>query len=190
MRDRDVGEMCIDDLYNLIVAISQLLKLEVKVVQPGNKLHFGRVASDDYKLLGKEPFDDKTATVMLKSGFAEQLVEADVLLFIKAERVLITRSFRLPGISVCLFTIGIHIWLKKGARLGSGPGLAERAPLSDKTQFVGQRYSSLASSEAKNPRRKNFRKIYAKPPLRLPRVGRFPLQYYNHGLSRPEKGLQ
>ena len=57
--------------------------------------------------------------------------------------------------------------------------------------FVGQRYSSLASSEAKNPRRKNFRKIYAKPPLRLPRVGRFPVQYYNRfGVSRPEKGLQ
>ena len=30
--------------------------------------------------------------------------------------------------------------------------------------FGIQRYSSLASSEAKNPRRKNFRKIYAKPP--------------------------
>ena len=63
--------------------------------------------------------------------------------------------------------------------------------LSYAENFFGiRRYSSLASSEAKNPRRKNFRKIYAKPPLRLPRVGRFPLQYYNHGLSRPEKGLQ
>ena len=168
MRDRDVGEMCIDDLYNLIVAISQLLKLEVKVVQPGNKLHFGRVASDDYKLLGKEPFDDKTATVMLRSGLCEQFVEADMLLFIKAERVLITRSFRLPGISVCLFTIGIHIWLKKGSRLGSGPGLAERAPLSDKTQFVGQRYSSLASSEAKNLRRRISERSFENPLLRFP----------------------
>ena len=154
MRDRDVGEMCIDDLYNLVVAISQLLKLEVKVVQPGNELHFGRVASDDYELLGKEPFDDKTATVMLRSGLCEQFVEADMLLFIKAERVLITRSFRLPGISVCLFTIGIHIWLKKGSRLGSDPGLAEREPLSDKPKFVGQRYNSLFSGENKNPRRR------------------------------------
>ena len=168
MRDRDVGEMCIDDLYNLIVAISQLLKLEVKVVQPGNKLHFGRVASDDYKLLGKEPFDDKTATVMLRSGLCEQFVEADMLLFIKAERVLITRSFRLPGISVCLFTIGIHIWLKKGSRLGSDPGLAEREPLSDKPKFVGQRYSSLASSEAKNLRRRISERSFENPLLRFP----------------------
>ena len=129
---------------------------------------------------------------MLKSGFAEQFVETDILLLVKPERVLITRSFRLPGISVCLFTIGIHIWLKKGSRLGRTPGLAERAPLSDKCQFVGQRYSSLASSEAKNPRRKNFRKIYAKPPLRLPRVGRFPLQYYNHAGAKtnPRYGLE
>ena len=116
---------------------------------------------------------------MLQSGFTKQLLEANILLFIEPERVLITRSFRLPGISVCLFTIGIHIWLKKGSRLGSGPGLAERAPLSDKTQFVGQRYSSLPSGEGKNPRRKNFRKNFAKPPLRLPRAGRFPVQYYN-----------
>lgn len=79
MRDRDVGEMCIDDLYNLIVAISQLLKLEVKVVQPGNKLHFGRVASDDYELLGKESFDDKTATVMLQSCLTKRLLKADIL---------------------------------------------------------------------------------------------------------------
>ena len=79
MRDRDVGEMCIDDLYNLIVAISQLLKLEVKVVQPGNELHFGRVASNDYELLGKEPFDDKTATVMLQSCLTKHLLKADIL---------------------------------------------------------------------------------------------------------------
>lgn len=108
MRDRDVGEMCIDDLYNLIVAISQLLKLEVKVVQPGNELHFGRVASDDYELLGKEPFDDKTATVMLQSGFAEQLIEADVLLFIKPKRVFITRRSGLLFSLVSQFLIVIH----------------------------------------------------------------------------------
>ena len=39
--------------------------------------------------------------------------------------------------------------LKKGSRLGSDPGLAERAPLSDKCQFVGQRYSSLLSGDNK-----------------------------------------
>ena len=44
--------------------------------------------------------------------------------------------------------------VKKVARLGSDSGLAERGPLSDKTQFVGQRYSSLLSGGNKNPRRK------------------------------------
>ena len=82
--------------------------------------------------------------------------------------------------------------LKKGSRLGSDPGLAERAPLSDKCQFVGQRYSSLLSGDNKNPRRKNFRKIFAKPPLRLPRAGLFPAQYYNRAGAKtnPRCGLE
>ena len=41
---------------------------------------------------------------MLRSGFAEQFVEADVLLFIEAERVFITRSSKL----LCVFSVGIH----------------------------------------------------------------------------------
>ena len=132
MRDCDVGEMRIDDLYNLIIVIPQLLKLEVKVVQPCNELHFRRVASDDYELLGEDSFDDKTAAVMLRSGFAEQFVEADVLLFIEAERVFIAqRSGLLSGL-VCQFSVGIHNIGSKGVRLGRTPGLAERAFLSDK----------------------------------------------------------
>ena len=63
----NVGKVRIDDLCILVVVISLLLKLEVKVIQPGNKQHFRRVASDDDELLGKEPFDDKTAVVMLQS---------------------------------------------------------------------------------------------------------------------------
>ena len=69
---------------------------------------------------------------MLRPGFAKQFVEADVLLFVKPERVFITRRSGLLAGHVGLFSVGIHIWLKKGPRLGSGPGLAERAPLSDK----------------------------------------------------------
>ena len=89
--------------------ILQLLKLEIKVIQPGNKLHFRRVAFDDYKFLAKESFDDKTAPVMLRSGFAEQLVEADVLLLVKPKRVFITRRSGLLVSLVCLFSVGIHI---------------------------------------------------------------------------------
>ena len=82
--------------------------MEIKVVEPCDELHLRRVTSDDDELLGEDSFDDKTAAIMLRSGFAEQLVKADILLFIKPERVLITLSFRLPGISVCLFSVGIH----------------------------------------------------------------------------------
>ena len=51
-----------------------------------------------------------------------------MLLFIEPERVFITRCSGLLVGYVCQFSVGIHIWLKKGSRLGSGPGLAERAP--------------------------------------------------------------
>ena len=112
--------------------IGQFLKLKIKLVQPGNKLRRRRVAFDDDKLLGEDSFDDKTAPVMLRSGFAEQFVEADVLLFIEAERVFIAqRSGLLSGL-VCQFSVGIHNIGSKGVRLGRTPGLAERGPLSDK----------------------------------------------------------
>ena len=112
--------------------IGQFLKLKIKLVQPGNKLRLRRVAFDDDKLLGEDSSDDKTAPVMLRSGFAEQFVEADVLLFIEAERVFIAqRSGLLSGL-VCQFSVGIHNIGSKGVRLGRTPGLAERGPLSDK----------------------------------------------------------
>ena len=86
--------------------IGQFLKLKIKLVQPGNKLRLRRVAFDDDKLLGEDSFDDKTAAVMLRSGFAEQFVEADVLLLVKPKRVFITRR---SGLLVGLFSVGIHI---------------------------------------------------------------------------------
>ena len=113
MRDCDVGKVRIDDLYNLIIVISQFLKLEVKVVQSRDELHFRGVAFDDDELLLEDAFDDKTAAIMLQSGLAEQLVEADTLLFVKPKRVLITRCSGLPVGYVCQFSVGIHIWLKK-----------------------------------------------------------------------------
>ena len=64
---------------------------------------------------------------MLQSDLTKQLVEADILLFIETERRFITRcSSHLIGL-VCQFSVCIHIWLKKGSRLGSGSGLAEQA---------------------------------------------------------------
>ena len=109
MRDRDVGKVGIDDLYDLIVVVGEFLKLEIKIVQPGDELRLRRIAFDDYKFLAKESFDDKTTAVMLRSGFAEQLVEADVLLLVKPKRVFITRRSGLLVSLVCLFSVGIHI---------------------------------------------------------------------------------
>lgn len=73
MRDCNVGEVRIDDLYNLIVVVGEFLKLEVKIVQLGDELHFRRV-SDDYELFGDNAFDYKMAAVILRSGLAERAV--------------------------------------------------------------------------------------------------------------------
>ena len=89
--------------------VGEFLKLEIKVIQPGNELRLRRIAFDDYKFLAEESFDNKTAAVMLRSGFAEQLVEADVLLLVKPERVFITRRSGLLVGLVCQFSVGIHI---------------------------------------------------------------------------------
>ena len=134
--------------------VADALKLEIKVVKSGDELRLRRVASDNDGLFAEDFFNNKTTPVMLQSGFAEQLAKADVLLFIKPERVFITRRSGLLIGLVCRVSVHIHIWLKKGSRLGSDPGLAEREPLSDKPKFVGQRYSSLFSGKNKNPRRR------------------------------------
>ena len=65
MRDSNVGKVRVDSFYNLVIVIPELLKLEIKIIQPGNKLHFRRVTFDDDELLGEDTFDDKTAAVML-----------------------------------------------------------------------------------------------------------------------------
>ena len=132
MRDCDVGKVRIDDLHDLTVVVGELLKLEIKVVSSPDELRLRRIAFGGCEFLAEASFEDKTAAVMLRSGFAEQFVEADVLLFIEAERVFIAqRSGLLSGL-VCQFSVGIHNIGSKGVRLGRTPGLAERGPLSDK----------------------------------------------------------
>lgn len=101
----------------------------------------------------------KPVSVMLQSGFAKQLVEADILLFIEAERILITRCFRL----LSSFLVGIHSFRLKGVRLGrTPPGLAERVPLSDK----GTPRRCLATTKIRAGN--FFCENFEKPPKRLP----------------------
>ena len=68
MRDSDVGKVGIDDLYDLIIIRTYALKLEIKVIQPHDKLRLRGIASDDYELLGEDSFDNNTAAVMLQSA--------------------------------------------------------------------------------------------------------------------------
>jgi hypothetical protein len=179
MRDCDVGEVRIDDLYNLVVVISQLLKLEIKVIQTGNKLHFRRVAFDDNELLGEDAFDDKPAAVMFQSCLTKHLLKADILFRGEFEIIPVD-----PGVCCCrasdpLFR-GCH-------QSGSLSGVTrERHPASQSEHlsyaeklFGIQRYSSLLSGDNKNPRRRIFERSFENPPLRLPGSGLFPVQYYN-----------
>ena len=108
MRNRDVGKVRIDGFYNLVIVVADALKLEIKVVKSGDELRLRRVASDNDGLFAEDFFNNKTTPVMLQSGFAEQLAKADVLLFIKPERVFITRCSRLLSCHVCQFWVGIH----------------------------------------------------------------------------------
>ena len=63
MRDRNVGKVRIDDLYNLVIVIGQFLKLKIKLVVSSDELHFRRGASDDDELLGEDTFYDKSASI-------------------------------------------------------------------------------------------------------------------------------
>ena len=192
MRDCDVGEVRIDDLYNLVVVISQLLKLEIKVIQTGNKLHFRRVAFDDNELLGEDAFDDKPAAVMFQSCLTKHLLKADILFRGEFEIIPVD-----PGVCCCrasdpLFR-GCH-------QSGSLSGVTrERHPASQSEHlsyaeklFGIQRYSSLLSGDNKNPRRRIFERSSLNSPIRLSRVGLFPVQYYNRPVRKksPPNGLE
>ena len=159
--------------------IGQFLKLKIKLVQPGNKLRLRRVAFDDDKLLGEDSFDDKTAPVMLRSRLIKHLLKADILLRGEFEIIPVDSGICRCRASDPLFR-GCH-------QAGSLSGVTrERHPASQSEHlsyaeklFGIQRYSSLPSDDGKTPRRKNFRKNFAKPPLRLSRAGLSRVQYYN-----------
>ena len=164
MRDSDVGKVRVDGLYNLIIIRSYTLKLEIKVVQMGDELCLRGITFNDYELLAEDFFDDKPAAIMFQSCLTKQLIETNILPFIEPERILVTRCSGLPIGYVCQFSVGIHNIGSKGVRLGRTPGLAERAFLSDKPQFVGQKHSSLPSGDGKNTRRRIAAESFGSPP--------------------------
>ena len=168
MRDRDVGKVGVDSLYNLIIVVPELLKLEIKVVQPGDELHLRRVAFDDYELLVEDSFDDKPAAVMFQSCLTKHLLKADILFRGEFEIIPVDSGICRCRASDPLFR-GCH-------QSGSLSGVTrERHPASQSEHlsyaeklFGIQRYSSLASSEAKNLRRRISERSFENPLLRFP----------------------
>ena len=148
--------------------IPQLLKLEIKVIQPGNKLHFRRVSSDDNELLPEDSFDDKPAAVMLRSCLTKHLLKADILFRGEFEIIPVDSGICRCRASDPLFC-GCH-------QSGSLSGVTrERHPASQSEHlsyaeklFGIQRYSSLLSGDNKNPRRRIFERSFENPPLRFP----------------------
>ena len=129
---------------------------------------------------------------MLQSCLTKHLLKADILFRGEFEIIPVDSGICRCRASDPLFG-GCH-------QSGSLSGVTrERHPASQSEHlsyaeklFGIQRYSSLASSEAKTPRRKNFRKNLAKPPLRLSRAGLSRMQYYNRAGAKtsPRCGLE
>ena len=192
MRDRDVGKVRIDGFYNLVIVVPELLKLEIKVVKPCDELHLRRVASDDDELLGEDSFDDKTASVMLRSCLTKHLLKADILFRGEFEIIPVDSGICRCRASDPLFR-GCH-------QSGSLSGVTrEHHPASQSEHlsyaeklFGIQRYSSLLSGDNKNPHRRIFARSSLNSPIRLSRVGLFPVQYYNRPVRKksPPNGLE
>ena len=159
--------------------VPELLKLEIKVVQPGDELHLRRVAFDDNELLVEDAFYDKPAAVMLQSCLTKHLLKADILFRGEFEIIPVDSGICRCRASDPLFR-GCH-------QSGSLSGVTrEHHPASQSEHlsyaeklFGIQRYSSLLSGDNKNPRRRISDQSFENPPLRLPEPGWFPVQYYN-----------
>lgn len=128
---------------------------------------------------------------MLRSCLTKHLLKADILFRGEFEIIPVDSGICRCRASDPLFC-GCH-------QSGSLSGVTrERHPASQSEHLCMPKNFSAYKGTARSPqvRRKSaaekFSKIYAKPPLRLPRVGRFPLQYYNHAGAKtnPRYGLE
>ena len=54
MRDRDAGKVRIDGFHNLIIVVGEFLKLEIKIVQPGDEPDFRGIDFIDFQLSAEE----------------------------------------------------------------------------------------------------------------------------------------
>ena len=129
---------------------------------------------------------------MLQSSLTKHLLKADILFRGEFEIIPVDSGICRCRASDPLFR-GCH-------QSGSLSGVTrEHHPASQSEHlsyaeklFGIQRYSSLLSGDNKNPRRRIFARSSLNSPIRLSRVGRFPLQYYNHAGAKtnPRYGLE
>ena len=105
-------KMRVDGPYDLVVVVAHALYLLVKLVQTGHISAQGRVDTHHAKLFGEDSFNDKPAAVVFQSGLRKHPAEADILLLIEPERVLVT--------DFSLFVLFFHLLRFKGGGLGSG----------------------------------------------------------------------
>ena len=150
------------------------------------------VAFDNDELLVEDSFDDKLAPIMLQSSLTKHLLKADILFRGEFEIIPVDSGICRCRASDPLFR-GCH-------QSGSLSGVTrERHPTSQSEHlsyaeklFGIQRYSSLLSGDNKNPRRRIFARSSLNSPIRLSRVGLFPVQYYNRPVRKksPPNGLE
>ena len=150
------------------------------------------VAFDNDELLVEDSFDDKPAAVMLQSCLTKHLLKADILFRGEFEIIPVDSGICRCRASDPLFR-GCH-------QSGSLSGVTrEHHPASQSEHlsyaeklFGIQRYSSLLSGDNKNPRRRIFARSSLNSPIRLSRVGLFPVQYYNRPVRKksPPNGLE
>ena len=148
--------------------VPELLKLEIKVVEPCDELHLRWVTFDDNELLVEDAFYDKPAAVMLRSCLTKHLLKADILFRGEFEIIPVDSGICRCRASDPLFR-GCH-------QSGSLSGVTrEHHPASQSEHlsyaeklFGIQRYSSLLSGDNKNPRRRIFERSFENPPLRFP----------------------
>ena len=150
------------------------------------------VAFDNDELLVEDSFDDKLAPIMLQSSLTKHLLKADILFRGEFEIIPVDSGICRCRASDPLFR-GCH-------QSGSLSGVTrEHHPASQSEHlsyaeklFGIQRYSSLLSGDNKNPRRRIFERSSLNSPIRLSRVGLFPVQYYNRPVRKksPPNGLE
>ena len=121
---------------------------------------------------------------MLQSSLTKHLLKADILFRGEFEIIPVDSGICRCRASDPLFR-GCH-------QSGSLSGVTrERHPTSQSEHllyaeklFGIQRYSSLPSGDGKKPRRRTAIESLKTPPLRLPGLGLFPVQYYNRPVRK------